>query len=193
MPMSKKTHPMFLELAVRKLALPEQLNEILAELRREQENTNRRQLEIARIGDGNAPENQSLLRELHHQKEQSQERIEALEFQRSRQAFFEGLREAATAETTGSRLHADVKNKGRRRKRATSLTTREKIIRKAIRAGKTGREYATYLDQEQLRPPEKWIGDKNNPCPSTYPSAYNDRYWRELIHKEKSRVQARLK
>src|SRR5262249_6574751 len=89
--MSERRHPMFLDLAVQQFALPETLVEIRQELRREQERKDRVALEIARAA--RQPEkNHDLIKQLLRQQEQINKRIEALEWQRSKQAFFDGLK-----------------------------------------------------------------------------------------------------
>jgi hypothetical protein len=80
-----------------------------------------------------------------------------------------------------------------RRKRATSLSKREKIIRAAIRAGKRGKEYAAHLDEQGLTTLEKWQNRTDDSCPKGHERAYERPYWRDMIQKEKSRIAARMK
>jgi hypothetical protein len=94
-----------------------------------------------------------------------------------------GLRPARTEKSTS----AD------RPKRPRSFSKREKIIRAAIRANKSGKDYADDLDGRGLMTPENWQNRTDDPCPKRYSLAYEDPYWREMIHKEKSRIGSRMK
>src|SRR5262249_22563500 len=104
--MSKRTHPMFLELAVRQFALPETLMEIKQELRREQEWNDSLSLEIAHREGMHAEKNDPVLKELNRQKEQSDKRIEALNLERSRLAVYEAVKEAQPTELLEVEEHA---------------------------------------------------------------------------------------
>src|SRR5262249_44257333 len=72
------------------------------------------------------------------------------------------------------------------RKRSTPFTRREKAIRAAIRKGKKGLDYASYLDDREQDTWERWQKNKNNPCPKRHIDAYKDSYWRQQMQREKS-------
>src|SRR5262249_57829692 len=86
---SKRTHPMFLDLAVQQFALPETLVEIKQELRRQQEKKEALAVEIA-SAQQDPVKNRNLIKELLRQNGQTDKRIEALEHQRSKLAYFDG-------------------------------------------------------------------------------------------------------
>jgi len=79
------------------------------------------------------------------------------------------------------------------RKGSTPFTRREIAIRAAIRKGKKGLDYASYLDDSEQDTWERWQKNKNNPCPKRHIDAYKDPYWRQQMQREKSRVAARMK
>jgi hypothetical protein len=98
-----------------------------------------------------------------------------------------------SAETAARPVVAPPEKRSARRRQAHVLTERERVIRKAIRNGKTGLHYAEFLDSHSLDTPEEWQNNKHNPCPKKHVMGYKDLYYRDLMHKEKSRVKGRMK
>ncbi len=117
--MPRRTHPLFLEQAIQKFSLPEQnLDEIKRYLRSEQHKNESLALKIAEA-EGKL-EKISRFRELSRQKEDSDLKIEALEFARSRRGFLDTLQQS---------------RRRKRRSKGQSMSKRQKLVRATTSAG----------------------------------------------------------
>jgi hypothetical protein len=65
------------------------------------------------------------------------------------------------------------------------LTPRQRKLFDVAERGVKGPAYCRELQNARLRPCRAWI---EQGCPGTYPEAYHDPYWRQMIQDEKSKV-----
>lgn len=130
------------------------------------------------------PRRPSLLRRLHDD--------DVFRYEWLRQAKLDDLREREVRALEGIAKGKAGRDSQRRRRGGKAPTAREldrlKRIRVVVDRGAKGKMYCRELENEGIRPRQRWIDEG---CPATYPAAYKDEKWRARLQDEKYKVSRR--